>query len=247
MNALDSRITYSWHTPTIDALGVGNAAGALPTIVSSAEPIGTIVEGALRGATLTGCIGDQQAAMMGQRCFAVGEAKITFGTGAFLLMNAGTAPVPSKAGLLSTVLYRLGASGETQYALEGAVACCAVGINWFKDSLGMIAKPAEISDLAGAVPGGTDGLYFVSVRSSHSPRATALSLRPCTPPAPHYHARVRQPLASHQMPPARAPLLFLLAHRRLAACSPRIGAMTLARPSSASLLHTTSGTWRAPC
>ena len=80
--------------------------------------------------------------------FAVGEAKVTFGTGAFLLMNAGDAPVPSQHGLLSTALYQFGAGGKTEYALEGAVASCAVGINWFRDSLRMIDTPPQISDLA---------------------------------------------------------------------------------------------------
>jgi len=110
---------------------------------------------------LTGMIGDQQGAMVGQRCFGVGEAKITYGTGAFMLVNSGGAPVPSSHGLLSTALYRFGASAPTQYALEGAVASCAVGINWFKDSLGMIGAAPEISSLAAQVPDGTEGLVFV--------------------------------------------------------------------------------------
>ena len=140
----------SWHQPSMDALGLGEVGGALPEIVSSAESMGTISDGgALHGAPLTGIVGDQQAAMMGQRCFAHGEAKITYGTGAFMLMNAGVEPVPSSHGLLSTALYKLGPSGQTHYALEGAVACCAVGINWFKDSLGMLETPAQISKLAG--------------------------------------------------------------------------------------------------
>lgn len=138
-------------------------AGALPEITSCAQPLGQVANGgALHGAPLTGCIGDQQSAMMGQRCFSLGEAKITYGTGAFMLMHAGTTPVPSNAGLLSTALYKLGHSGETAYALEGAVACCAVGINWFRDSLTMIESAPEISKLAGEVPAGTDGLHFVS-------------------------------------------------------------------------------------
>ena len=155
----------AWHQPTIDALGLSAATGALPTITSCAEDLGTIAGGALGGCKLTGCIGDQQSAMVGQRCFAVGEAKVTFGTGAFLLMNAGDAPVPSQHGLLSTALYQFGAGGKTEYALEGAVASCAVGINWFRDSLRMIDTPPQISDLAAEVPGGTDGLYFVSAFS----------------------------------------------------------------------------------
>ena len=153
----------TWHRPSIEALGIGKVAGTLPEIISCAEPYGTVANGGVMdGAPLTGCIGDQQSAMMGQRCFALGEAKITYGTGAFMLINSGTTPVPSAHGLLSTALYKLGPSGPTHYALEGAVACCAVGINWFRDSVGMIGTAAEISALAGEVPGGTDGLYFVS-------------------------------------------------------------------------------------
>ena len=80
----------TWHAPSIDALGVRSAAGALPEIISCAEAIGTVADGgAFHGAPLTGCIGDQQSAMVGQGCFGLGEAKITYGTGAFMLMNAG--------------------------------------------------------------------------------------------------------------------------------------------------------------
>jgi len=155
-----------WHTPTIEALGLSVAAGALPEIVASAEPLGPIRDGGpLDGAPLTALIGDQQSAMVGQRCFAPGQAKITYGTGAFMLVNSGTSPTPSRHGLLSTALYRFGKDAPTHYALEGAVASCAVGINWFKDSLRMIDAAPEISSLAAEVPGGTDGLVFVSAFS----------------------------------------------------------------------------------
>ena len=153
----------TWHTPTIDALGVSVAASALPEITSSAEPLGSISDGGpLDGAPLTAMIGDQQSAMVGQRCFESGQAKITYGTGAFMLVNSGATPTPSKHGLLSTALYRFGKGAPTTYALEGAVASCAVGINWFKDSLRMIDSAPEISKLASEVPNGTEGLYFVS-------------------------------------------------------------------------------------
>ncbi len=156
--------TGCWHADSIRALGVSEAEGALPEIVSCAEKLGVVADGgAFDGVALTGCIGDQQSAMVGQRCFGVGEAKITYGTGAFMLMNAGHAPVPSKHGLLSTALYQFGGRGApTTYALEGAVASCAVGINWFRDSLGMLASAPEVSSLASEAAGGTEGLYFVS-------------------------------------------------------------------------------------
>ena len=166
----------AWHEPSIEALGIGlvGRSGALPEIVSCAEQIGVISDGGpLSGAPLTGMIGDQQSAMVGQRCFSVGAAKITYGTGAFMLMHAGEgAPTPSRHGLLSTALYKFGRDAPTacvgvrpsspwlgsgpahragtpvRYALEGAVACCAVGINWFRDSLGMLDDAPEVSKLA---------------------------------------------------------------------------------------------------
>mmetsp|Transcript_5644 Transcript_5644/g.17607 ORF Transcript_5644/g.17607 Transcript_5644/m.17607 type:complete len:529 (+) Transcript_5644:583-2169(+) len=149
----------AWDPSSIDALGLSSLQGALPEIRSSAEDYGTIQTGSLSGAKLTGVLGDQMAAMVGQRCFAVGDAKITYGTGAFMLVHAGNTPAPSSNGLLSTALYDF--KGEKTYALEGAVACCAVGINWFRDSLGLFETSPEISDLAASVDS-SEGCYFVS-------------------------------------------------------------------------------------
>ena len=151
----------AWDADNATKLGVASAVGGLPEIVSSAEPYGTIAAGALAGCPVTGILGDQQSAMVGQRCFNPGDAKITYGTGAFLLMNAGEKPVASTHGLLSTALYQFGSSGPRRYALEGAVACCAVGINWFRDALGMFEKAPEISSLAASVDS-AEGVYFVS-------------------------------------------------------------------------------------
>ena len=156
--------TGAWDEGAAEALGVSVARHALPEIVSCAENYGTVASGPLAGAAITGCLGDQQSAMVGQRCFSVGDAKITYGTGAFLLMNAGTMPVPSGHGLLSTALYQFGRNGKRYYALEGAVASCAVGVNWFKDSLGMVESAPEISALAAQVDD-PEGLYFVSAFS----------------------------------------------------------------------------------
>jgi len=152
-----------WHDETIDALGLNAVRGALPEITSNAQVLGEVADGgALHGARITGCIGDQQSAVVGQRCFSPGQTKITYGTGCFMLMNTGDAqPIASTKGLLSTALYRMGPDKPTTYALEGAVASCATGINWFKDSLGMISSAAEISELAASVPQGTEGAYFV--------------------------------------------------------------------------------------
>lgn len=153
-----------WDEACLGALGVSAARDALPDIVPSAGDLGTIATGSLSGIKITGIVGDQQSAMLGQRCTLPGMAKSTYGTGAFVLLNTGTSPVPSSHGLLSTALYKLGPDVETVYALEGAVASCAVGINWFRDSLGMIADAPEIDQLAeeAAAKGGTQGLYFVS-------------------------------------------------------------------------------------
>ena len=137
--------------------------GALPEIRSCAEDFGRVADGgAFDGAPLTAMIGDQQSAMVGQRCFGVGQAKITYGTGAFLLMNAGTSAVPSRHGLLSTALYRMGPNAPMTYALEGAVACCAVGINWFRDSLGMLESAPRDLVARGRGRENCRGLYFVS-------------------------------------------------------------------------------------
>ena len=153
----------TWDASCIEALGLPSTMiTALPTIKGCAEPLGVINKGPLTGCKITGVLGDQMAATVGQRCFQVGNAKITFGTGAFLLTNAGTKPVPSKHGLLSTALYDFG--GQKTYALEGAVACCAVGLNWFRDSLNMVATAPELSDLAASVES-TEGAYFVSAFS----------------------------------------------------------------------------------
>lgn len=155
-----------WSEDALRALGLRGQTGvkdALPSIVASAGDLGRVSNGgALDGVPITGIIGDQQGAMVGQRCFSPGMAKSTYGTGAFVLMNTGTSPVASNHGLLSTALYRIGDDAETVYALEGAIGACAVGINWFRDSLGMIESAPEIDVLAAEARNGTEGLYFVS-------------------------------------------------------------------------------------
>lgn len=100
--------------------------------------------------------------MVGQKCFGIGDAKTTFGTGAFTLMNTGTIPCSSKHGLLTTVLYQMGTDEPVHYALEGSVGSCAVGLNWFSDSLNLFENAQEISALAEKAPKGADGVYFVS-------------------------------------------------------------------------------------
>ena len=105
-------------------------------------------------------LGDQQAALFGQAGYDVGEAKCTYGTGLFLMMNTGTTIVPSTHGLLTTVAYKLGISGETVYALEGSVAYSGSSIQWLRDQLGIISDAAE-SEVRAKKVDNNEGLYFV--------------------------------------------------------------------------------------
>lgn len=111
------------------------------------------------GIPVAGMAGDQQAALFGQTCFRAGEAKCTFGTGSFLLMNTGTEPKFSKAGLLSTVAWRLKGQ-KMHYALEGGAFVCGAAVQWLRDGLGIIRKSAEVEDLAKQVTD-TGGVQFV--------------------------------------------------------------------------------------
>ena len=133
----------------------------LPEIRSSSEIYGTTRnDGPLGGAVaLAGVLGDQQAAMVGQVCFAAGEAKNTYGTGNFMLLNTGTELVRSKSGLLTTVCYRFG-SADPVYALEGSIAVTGSAVQWLRDQLGIISGAAQSETLAGQVPD-SGGVYFV--------------------------------------------------------------------------------------
>ena len=108
---------------------------------------------------LAALLGDQQSALFGQCCFAVGEAKCTYGTGNFLLLNTGERAVPSTHGLITGVAYRLG-DGPPAYMLEGAVAVTGALVQWLRDNLGLIATSAEIEELAASVPA-SDGCVIV--------------------------------------------------------------------------------------
>jgi glycerol kinase len=120
---------------------------------------GTIRNKDLNGVPLAGMLGDQQAALVGQACFSPGEAKNTYGTGCFVLMNTGERPVQSQHGLLTTVAYQF-ANEAPRYALEGSVAIAGALVQWLRDNLGMIATSAEIESLAAAVSD-NGGVYFV--------------------------------------------------------------------------------------
>lgn len=123
----------------------------LPRIVSSAEVYGVTrgMKSLPDGVPVSGIAGDQQAALFGQACFDPGEAKCTYGTGAFLLMNVGSTPVQSKAGLLSTVAWKVG--GVTTYALEGSSFIAGAAVQWLRDGLGLIKKSADVEALAKTV------------------------------------------------------------------------------------------------
>jgi glycerol kinase len=112
--------------------------------------------GALEGVPVSGILGDQQAALFGQSCFQPGEAKCTYGTGQFLMMNTGLTPTPSKNGLLTTVGFKLG-DQPCVYALEGAVAYCGSLIQWLRDNLKVI-KDAQESEKAAERAGDNGGM-----------------------------------------------------------------------------------------
>jgi glycerol kinase len=113
-----------------------------------------------RAIPIAGVAGDQQAAMFGQGCFRPGEAKNTYGTGAFLLVNTGDRPVASAHGLLTTILWQLDAEGPVAYALEGSVFVAGAAVQWIRDGLRAIRASAEVEELA-AEADRTDGVYFV--------------------------------------------------------------------------------------
>ena len=130
----------------------------LPRIASSSEVYGKCT-GALAGAPLAGILGDQQAALFGQACLAPGEAKNTYGTGCFMLMNTGEKPFPSTCGLLTTLGYKLG-DQPAVYALEGSIAIAGALVQWLRDNLGLVKSAPEIEALARTVEDNGD-VYFV--------------------------------------------------------------------------------------
>jgi glycerol kinase len=149
--------TLNWSPSLLEAFDIPKA--ILPKIVSSSEVYGHATLPEIRGVPVAGVLGDQQAALFGQTCFDTGQAKNTYGTGCFLLMNTGAAPVLSKYGLVTTVGFQLG-DGPAHYALEGSVAVTGSLVQWVRDNLGLISKSAEIETLARTVED-NGGVYFV--------------------------------------------------------------------------------------
>ena len=148
--------TLDWSQECLDAVGVPRA--MLPAIRSSSEVYGTVRGTALDGVPIAGVLGDQQAALFGQACFAPGEAKSTYGTGSFLLVNTGAEPVASRE-LLTTVAYRIG-DAPPAYALEGSIAVTGAAVQWLRDQLGIIGSADEVEALAASVQD-TGDVYFV--------------------------------------------------------------------------------------
>src|SRR6202790_2100150 len=146
-----------WDTEILEAFGIPEK--MLPRICSSSEVYGTAQIAAIKDVPIAGILGDQQAALVGQTCFNPGEAKNTYGTGCFLLMNTGGEPVHSSHGLLTTVAYKVG-TNAAQYALEGSIAITGALVQWMRDNLGLIENSAEIETLARTVSD-NGGVYFV--------------------------------------------------------------------------------------
>ncbi|MFZ0737707.1 MAG: glycerol kinase GlpK [Candidatus Acidiferrales bacterium] len=149
--------TLDWDAEILKAFDIPRA--MLPQIRSSSEIYGHAKTSAVRGIAIAGILGDQQAALVGQTCFEPGQAKNTYGTGCFLLMNTATRAVPSNHGLLTTVGYKFGGQPAI-YALEGSVAITGALVQWLRDNLGLIEKSSEIEALARSVKD-NGGVYFV--------------------------------------------------------------------------------------
>ena len=149
--------TLDWDPELLSAFAIPRQ--MLPEIRSSSEVYGAAKLEAIEGVPVAGILGDQQAALVGQTCFAAGEAKNTYGTGCFLLMNTGTEIVQSQHGLLTTVAFQL--EGQpAHYALEGSVAIAGALVQWLRDNFGLIAKSSEIEALA-RMEADNGGVYFV--------------------------------------------------------------------------------------
>lgn len=158
---LMSLSTLDWDESLLKVMGIPRL--MLPRIVPSLDSKSwgvTRRDGPFAGAVpVCGCLGDQHAAMLGQTCFSPGESKNTYGTGCFMLLHTGTQPVQSRAGLLTTLAYKLG-DEPACYALEGSVAVAGSLVQWLRDNLGLIADSSEIESLARGVAD-NGGVYFV--------------------------------------------------------------------------------------
>jgi len=150
--------TLNWDADIAEEMGI--PLSMLPEIRSSSEVYGKGRPGGnLPGVPIAGDLGDQQAATFGQACLSAGEAKNTYGTGNFMLLNTGNEKVPSNNGLLTTVCYKIGDNAPV-YALEGSIAVTGSLVQWVRDNLGLIESAPQIEDLAKSVED-SGGAYFV--------------------------------------------------------------------------------------
>uniref|UniRef100_H2YB91 Probable glycerol kinase n=1 Tax=Ciona savignyi TaxID=51511 RepID=H2YB91_CIOSA len=159
--------TQKWDKELLEFFDIPDY--VLPEIRSSAENYGNMTEGTLKGVPLSGCLGDQHAALVGQTCFKPGDAKNTYGTGCFLLQNTGKKAVMSRHGLLTTVAYKLGKDEPTFYALEGSVAVTGGLVRWLRDNLGIIKESADIEELAQTVSGSGDVVFVPAFSGLYAP------------------------------------------------------------------------------
>jgi glycerol kinase len=148
--------TLDWDQEILNLMGIPRS--MLPTIRASSDVYGNAT-GALAGIPIAGDLGDQQAALFGQTCFSPGEAKNTYGTGCFMLLNTGTKIVPSNSGLLTTLGYKIGKEPAV-YALEGSIAITGALVQWLRDNLRMFDYSKHVEDYAAAVPD-AGGMYIV--------------------------------------------------------------------------------------
>ena len=149
--------SLDWDPSALKLMGIPRT--MLPAIKSSAEIYGSAKTTALSGVPIAAILGDQQAALFGQTCYSPGEAKNTYGTGCFMLMNTGLKPIQSSHGLLTTLGYKIG-NQPAVYALEGGIAIAGALVQWLRDNLGIIANSGDIEPLAASVSD-NGGMYFV--------------------------------------------------------------------------------------
>ncbi|KAF8623204.1 hypothetical protein AX15_006442 [Amanita polypyramis BW_CC] len=154
--------TLKWESCLLEFFGL--RASVLPKLVSTSEVYGHIAYGALAGVPIGGLVGDQQGALIGNKCLTKGEAKCTYGTGAFLLFCTGSEIVKSRHGLLSTVAYQAGPNAKPVYALEGSISVAGSAIKWLRDSMKIISSAGEVNVLAAKEPT-SGGIYFVTAFS----------------------------------------------------------------------------------
>jgi len=149
--------TLDWDPEILRLMDVPRA--VLPEIRASSDVYGEVASGDLKGIPVAGDLGDQQAALFGQACYSVGEAKNTYGTGCFMLLNTGHDAVQSKNGLLTTLGYKIG-DQKAVYALEGSIAITGALVQWLRDNLEMFSKSSDVEELAKTVED-NGGIYFV--------------------------------------------------------------------------------------